>query len=90
MSYTTKDVYYDPQHFGLVPVYEHNFIEEPYEFDIRMVWRHAETGKLYTARDSGCSCPSPFENYTSLDSLEEIDPRLVDFRALDRKEYPTI
>ena len=31
-----------------------------------------EFGKLYTARDSGCSCPTPFDSL-SLETLERLD-----------------
>jgi hypothetical protein len=65
------DVYYSPEKFGLTNVDEIELDNESYQFNIRAVWKHVD-GRLYTARDSGCSCPSPFENYTSLDDLDEI------------------
>lgn len=43
-----------------------------YEFDILAVWQHLDTGKLYWARSSGCSCPSPFEDYHDLADLNNI------------------
>lgn len=42
-------------------------LEDPdacYSFDDIIVWKDKETGKLYYAEDSGCSCPSPFESET--------------------------
>jgi len=39
--------------------------EEPdlyYEFDMLCFWA-TKDGRVYSASDSGCSCPSPFENY---------------------------
>lgn len=68
MSYDSS-VYYSPEKHGLVPVAEIELDGESYSFHIRCVWRHTETGVLYTAEDSGCSCPSPFEEYNSLESL---------------------
>lgn len=65
-----SNVYYDPEKNGLEVVAEHNFHDEPYEFDFRVIWKHLATGRYYTARDSGCSCPCPFETY-SVDELEE-------------------
>lgn len=67
MSYGTPDVYYQPGHFGLEIVGE---AERPswHDFDKFAVWRDA-AGALYYASDSGCSCPSPFENFTSLSDL---------------------
>lgn len=72
MSWYDPDVYYQPEKFGLKPVAEVDYSDGCYQFDIRIVWRH-EDGTLYTMRDSGCSCPSPFEEYTSLESLDRFD-----------------
>lgn len=73
MSYGEADVYYQPEKFGLVPVAELELSEPDYSFDLVMVWEHTETGQLYVGYDSGCSCPSPFEDYTSLDKLDLLD-----------------
>lgn len=44
--------------------------DEPYEFDdVRLYVRKADGAILY-ARDSGCSCPSPFE-YAKVVDLKE-------------------
>lgn len=71
MGYATPDVYYQPEAFLLVPVAELDYSSGMYEFDIRVVWAHVD-GRLFTARDGGCSCPTPFEDYTSLESLETV------------------
>lgn len=72
-----SNVYYDPEDFGLKVIGEVDY-NEGYEFDKRVVWRHKESGKLYTARDAGCSCASPFEDYDKLEDLDE----LADMAAL--------
>ena len=36
--------------------------EESYQFDLTRVYRQISTGALFYATDSGCSCPSPFED----------------------------
>lgn len=61
------NVYSAPEKFGLTIVAE---LEKDlsYSFDKLVVWRDAN-GKLYFAGDAGCSCPSPFEDYKSVDSL---------------------
>lgn len=69
MGYNTPDVYYQPEHFGLTEVASMEWHIPCYDFDLTVVWTDAE-GKLYWASDSGCSCPSPFEEYTSLDDLD--------------------
>lgn len=72
MGYGNPDVYYQPEHFNLTQVAMIDYSTGSYEFDYRIVWEHPERG-LLTARDSGCSCPSPFEGYTSLDDLDAVD-----------------
>lgn len=42
-----------------------------YDFDISGVFVNTETGQVYYAEDSGCSCPSPWE-YTRVSALTEI------------------
>lgn len=77
MGYSTPDVYYQPEKFDLTIVGE--IEQEPcYSFDKLVVWQHAD-GRLFYADDHGCSCPSPFENYTSLESPgEPITPQTWD------------
>jgi hypothetical protein len=65
-------VYNSPENLGLEVVAEHEFCDD-YGFDLRVIWRHLETGVLYTAHDSGCSCPPPFEDYRKLEDLERVD-----------------
>lgn len=60
MSYETN-VYYHPEKSKLTVVAEWEFSDRSYCFDTRVVWRN-DRGELVTARDSGCSCPSPFED----------------------------
>ena len=72
MGYDTPDLYYQPEAFDLKVV---GSIHDPhayYSFDDLVVWQHQETGELYWAQDSGCSYPSPFEDYTSLDSANRL------------------
>ncbi len=79
------NVHSAPEDYALEIVAQYDLLQESYEFDIRCVWRVIDgprAGRLYTARDSGCSCPSPFEDYTSVESLE----RLTSMTAL-KEEY---
>jgi hypothetical protein len=67
------NIYYSPEHFELEPVAEIDYSDGDYCFDLRVVWAHRPSGRLLTARDSGCSCPSPFEDYSTIDSLDRLD-----------------
>lgn len=63
--------FYNPESLDLEEV---GVIDDPaadYSFDYLVVWKHKD-GDLYWASDSGCSCPSPFEDYNSLDQLEHV------------------
>lgn len=67
------NIYYHPEKFDLEVVAEIDYSDGNYNFDTRVVWRHVPSDVFYMARDSGCSCPSPFEDYTSLADLDRLD-----------------
>lgn len=77
-----SNVYYSPEKYGLVPVGEVELYEPDYSFDILVLWQDKE-GKFYGATDSGCSCPSPFESYNSLGSLNNFSGKAAVLRWLD-------
>lgn len=62
-----SNVYYDPEEFGLTLLGETDLAEPDYSFDLLAVWK-GEKG-YYLATDSGCSCPTPFENYDGISDL---------------------
>lgn len=43
-------------------VAEVDWDHEAYQFNMTRVYAHKTTGELFYATDSGCSCPSPFED----------------------------
>ena len=68
MGYLADDVYGQPEKFGLTVL---DIVDDPeadYSFNLIVVWKH-EDGRIFWAQDAGCSCPSPFEDFTSLDDL---------------------
>lgn len=71
MSYYSPDPYHQPEAFGLTLLGSVDRYEPDYSFDIVAVWYH-EDGRLFVGSDSGCSCPSPFEDSTSLADLTEV------------------
>lgn len=84
MGFYLPDPYNQPEEFGLTPVASLEE-DEPYQFDILQVWKH-EDGTFYYASDSGCSCPSPFEDFTKLEHLEVLDS-FLEFEADVRNDY---
>ncbi len=73
-----SEIYGSPEKYGLRIVAELEYDLRSYNFDKRIVWRDME-GRYWTARDSGCSCPVPFEHY----DRSNIDP--LNVNALDNE-----
>lgn len=65
-----SNVYYNPEDFGLTTIGEVEYSSGCYEFDLIVLWKRSD-GVFVTARDSGCSCPSPFEDH-NLTTLEPV------------------
>jgi hypothetical protein len=57
------NVYYSPSEFGLELVGELEDNQACYDFDTLIFLRDVKTGAIYSARDAGCSCPTPFEDF---------------------------
>jgi hypothetical protein len=69
------DMWYSPEAFGLELIGYVDWSSGHYEFDYSAVWYHAETNRWFYDRDSGCSCPSPFQVNAGLRDLEQLwDP----------------
>lgn len=71
MGYWEDDVYYAPEKSGLEIVKELEDETLSYEFSKLVVWKDKE-GSFYWATDSGCSCPSPFEDYVKVEDLTKL------------------
>lgn len=58
-----NNVYYNPEECGLKIVGSLDEADLSYEFNTLIVLESNQNGKLYWATSSGCSCPTPFEEY---------------------------
>lgn len=65
-----NNVYDYPEKHGLTVVGQLDDPEASYSFSTVVFWANGK--KVYAAGDSGCSCPSPFEGYDTIDSLTVI------------------
>lgn len=65
------DIWYSPEKHGLTIVGSVDDPNASYSFDMLVVWQH-ENGKMFYGMDSGCSCPSPFEDVKSIANLEPL------------------
>lgn len=70
MGWNDPDMYYQPEAFDLEILGQLNDPQASYSFDDFVVWQHKD-GRIFYGSDSGCSCPSPFEDFTSLDKADE-------------------
>jgi hypothetical protein len=61
--------YYNPENFGLEIVGNFDWCEPDYSFDMLVVWKE-KRGQYWIGQDSGCSCPSPFEEITDINQLD--------------------
>lgn len=67
-----ENPYYNPGACGLKLIDSIDFADS-YEFDIVAVWEDIETGQRYYASDTGCSCPTPFEDFRSLSDMNPLN-----------------
>lgn len=65
------NAYSEPAKLGLQLVGEVSFNDDSYQFDMAAVWWDPERRVFFYVEDSGCSCPSPFEEYRDVESLGE-------------------
>lgn len=76
-----KNIYYNPEAFGLQIIGDVD-VAGSYEFDILVVFKDSRTNKIYYATDSGCSCPTPFEDHRKKDLTEITRENLKEFEAI--------
>lgn len=67
-----RNVYDSPEKCGMRLLGSLEDGSASYSFDTVIVLQDEETRKVYAAHDSGCSCPTPFENIEGLSDLTEI------------------
>jgi hypothetical protein len=65
---------YPDQFVGFTKLDEIEWGNHSYEFDITGVWVRDSDGTLWTADDSGCSCPTPWEGTHTLERLFSVEP----------------
>lgn len=63
------NIYYSPQDHGLEVVGEFDWSEPDWSFDMCVVWKERR-GRYWVGNDSGCSCPSPFEDVYDVNELD--------------------
>lgn len=72
-----ENPYYSPDKCGL-EIFESIDTADSYEFNMFVIWKKIDDHTLWWSTDSGCSCPTPFENCTTLNPIT-----IGNFRSFD-------
>lgn len=62
--------YTAPEEWRLRTIGQIDWSDGRYQFDLTVVWQREVDGVFMYAEDSGCSCPSPFEDLTPAGLIE--------------------
>ena len=85
MCLDDPNIYDDADKFGLELFEEINDDHADYTFDDFVIWKRLTDGALLYGTDSGCSCPSPFEEQTAasltkITSIEQLELAIEEYR----------
>lgn len=67
-----SDFGYQPENYGYRQIGQVDWSDGCYQFAYTTVWQHEASGAFYMADDSGCSCPSPYEDVRTVLDLTPI------------------
>lgn len=86
------NIYYNTKECGLKQVDCLDQSDLSYEFNTLLVVEETQSGKMYWAQSSGCSCPTPFEEYsfTSVNehNLNELNKETLNTFLNEVKNFP--
>lgn len=90
-----SNIYDDPKDFGLEIFEAIDDDHASYSYDMFVIWKRLEDGRLFYGTDGGCSCPTPFEDMavgdlTPVTTIEALDAAIEAYRdsgqcTIDRK-----
>lgn len=87
-----SNIYYHPENCGLT-IFDQIDTDRDYGFDMFIIFLK-EDDTLWWATDSGCSCPTPFENINendlspiTLNNFDNFDSALKSHRNISIDEY---
>lgn len=63
-----NNIYYNPENSGMT-IFDSIDTAGSYEFDIFLILMKLDDNSLYYTHDSGCSCPTPFEDVREVDEI---------------------
>lgn len=65
-------LYSTPEGQGFRTIATACWSEESYQFDVTVLFQHIASGAFYLGSDSGCSCPAPGENWSTMEDLTRV------------------
>lgn len=77
--------YYSPELSGLEIINSFD-IGKSYEFNKLLIWKNLEDNTLWYGTDSGCSCPTPFDNFDE-SCMTKIESHSLSYFESDLKGY---
>ena len=88
------NLYYYPEKSGL-EIFESVDTAGDYEFDMFVVWRKLDDNTLFYGTDSGCSWPTPFEDFTldenvnkiTIETFQNFDDSLKNHSRITKSDY---
>lgn len=85
MSKYDKNVFYANDKLGLTLIDSLDQPDLSYEFNTFIVVQHIESGRVFEAQSSGCSCPCPFEEYyfNSPDNTDMSEVTVANFSTFE-------
>lgn len=83
-----SNVYYNPEDHELELVSALNQPDMDYSYNTLIVLKHKPTNRLFYAQDSGCSCPTPFDDYRfSADESGVINTNLNEITEASKNSF---
>ena len=85
------NIYYNPENSGMT-IFDSIDTAGSYEFDIFLILKKLDDNSLYYTYDSGCSCPTPFEDVCEVDeithaTLYNFEQALENHNGLSREDF---
>lgn len=84
--------YYSPEKCGL-EIFDEIDTAGSYEFDLFVIWKKLDDNTLWWDTDSGCSCPSPFDdhghdlNLITEDTFYNFEEALKNHSGISTEDY---
>lgn len=84
-----ENIYYHPEKSGF-EIFDSIEMDASCEYSTTLILRNTESGRLFYVQDSGCSCPTPFDEASEadlkplvLETIEEFERDIEEHHKYD-------